>query len=305
MESFPANRFYRDIDAIWKMSSILPPGSFGSNVQVWEPSLSFFQTFLSEYKGANSGDHSAMDTQLLSSRFSHRLGRYYETIWEFILTHHPGVKKIFRGLPVREKKSTLGEFDFLWMESSQSKVHHLEVAIKYYLYFPECDRFIGPNFQDRLDLKIAKLKKQITLSDTVAGREAILENFEQKELQIQKNILIQGVLFYPEGFDPGSISFLNPRHNSARYFYFHNWMERIERQFSQNYCYMIPSRLEWLSEPLDSEWEDSGMSGSDLEKEILKRHALGELGIMVLEKDESGIISKFFVLPDSIPPFPL
>ncbi|MCC5816636.1 MAG: DUF1853 family protein [Leptospira sp.] len=302
------------MEAVWEIPSLLTSEYFGANVQNWDIEEAFYKEFKKIFfeflqtEFLFSEDNKLL-TDFLKSRFSHRLGRYYETIWEFIFMHHPRVTSLKRGLALRDKKSTLGEFDFLWFDTNREEVNHLEVAIKYYLYFPDKELFVGPNFQDRLDYKLEKLQRQIHLSELEQAKEFLQDHLRINPKAIRKNLLIQGKLFYPHGFDPSGINYLNPNHQFSFYYYFKEWKDRKSGQdlsgsTNNRNQYMIQPRLEWLSDPTSNDWKNRGKNIQENIHELQTRHDKGELGILVSELDENGTLNRFFVLPDSIPQFP-
>lgn len=69
--------------------------------------------------------------QWLAQATTRRLGRYYERLWQFAVTHAPGVELVAANLPIRVGGHTLGELDMLLRD--RDGVHHLELAIKLYL----------------------------------------------------------------------------------------------------------------------------------------------------------------------------
>ncbi len=97
-----------------------------------------------------------------------RLGLYYERLWQFALLNAPGVELLAANLPVRQAGHTLGELDLLLRDAEG--VFHLELAVKFYLGLAgdgqAHDRWLGPDSQDRLDLKIAHLcQRQLPLGN--------------------------------------------------------------------------------------------------------------------------------------------
>jgi hypothetical protein len=91
-----------------------------------------------------------------------RLGFYAEALLEYFLTHGPHARLIAANVPLRTAERTLGEVDFL-LENAQGERLHWELAVKFYLHIGEGDgvatlaHYVGPNLQDRFDLKHARL----------------------------------------------------------------------------------------------------------------------------------------------------
>lgn len=93
-----------------------------------------------------------------------RLGFYAEALLEYFLAHGPNPRLIAANVPLRAAGRTLGEVDFL-LESTRGERLHWELAVKFYLHIGagEDERvatladYVGPNLQDRFDLKHARL----------------------------------------------------------------------------------------------------------------------------------------------------
>lgn len=127
-----------------------------------------------------------------------RLGLYYEDIVNLFVTKNFEFIDIKRNVQVNANKRTLGEFDFIFRDSTGQTVH-LECAIKFYL----CDgspsslgSFVGPNRIDRLEKKWSSLiNKQSKLADLSESNDVLRAlGFESVSCRA---VLMQGMLFYP------------------------------------------------------------------------------------------------------------
>lgn len=112
----------------------------------------------------------------LQSSHNQRLGHYYERLWQFALQQAPGVRLLAANLPVRQGQLTLGELDLLLED--RDGVHHLELAVKFYLGCPplteQWQRWIGPGREDRLDRKLNHLRQhQLHLAQSHAARQLL------------------------------------------------------------------------------------------------------------------------------------
>lgn len=129
---------------------------------------------------------------------SHRLGLYYESLWQFALGQAPGVELLAANLPIREGGHTLGELDIVLRD--REGVHHLELAIKLYLGPPGGDghdpaHWLGPGCHDRLDRKLDHLTgHQLTISACAQSR-PVLAMLGVGE--VQAHAWLGGYLFYP------------------------------------------------------------------------------------------------------------
>jgi hypothetical protein len=128
-----------------------------------------------------------------------RLGFYAEALLEYFLTHGPSARLIAANVPLRTAERTLGEVDFL-LENAQGERLHWELAVKFYLHIDEVDglatlaHFVGPNLQDRFDLKHARLlHHQLALS---ARDEFVSLGFDGPW---RAELFVKGRLFYRDG----------------------------------------------------------------------------------------------------------
>lgn len=159
----------------------------------------------------HNNDHSTALHQLVATRQPHRLGVYYEVLWQYIFEHFPGFKLISRNLPVQTNKRTLGEMDFVYYCALRQRHIHLETAVKFYLGLPSKNTnnsadeqtpaqqqwasWIGPGCKDRLDLKLGKmLNQQIRLSNSPEGSATLQQLGVSNVLQ---EICLKGYFFYP------------------------------------------------------------------------------------------------------------
>lgn len=138
----------------------------------------------------------------LSRQRGHRLGLYFEHLWHFFLTTDPATELVAHNLPVRAEGRTLGEFDCIYYCLERGRHVHLELAVKFFLgYDPQHSPtnpsqwqcWLGPNSQDRLDLKLGHLlNHQIRLGeDPLAAEE--LNRLGVSSLSHE--IIVKGYLF--------------------------------------------------------------------------------------------------------------
>ena len=125
-----------------------------------------------------------------------RLGFYAEALLEYFLTHGPHARLIAANIPLRTAGLTLGEVDFL-LQNARGERLHWELAVKFYLHIGEGNgaatlaHYVGPNLQDRFDLKHARLlNHQLSLS---ARDEFALLGFEGPW---RAELFVKGRLFY-------------------------------------------------------------------------------------------------------------
>ena len=140
----------------------------------------------------------------LAERPTRRLGLYFEYLWHFFLQQDPAVELVAHNLPVQEGGRTLGEFDCIYLCRQRQRHVHLELTVKYFLGHGQVkgatsrdhwSHWLGPNTQDRLDLKIRQLfDRQIALSSQPAAAAQLEKLGIGPPL---REVEIKGYLFQP------------------------------------------------------------------------------------------------------------
>lgn len=147
-----------------------------------------------------------------------RLGARFEAMWTFFLESHPNYELLAHNWPVKEDGNgrTLGALDLLFRDNSRDIVIHGEVAVKFYLYYPEKagtvgEQWIGPNPDDNLGLKINHLiDHQLALS----ARPETRRQLQRAGLPAPDSTAatIKGCLFHPLGSDAPLPPGVDPGH---------------------------------------------------------------------------------------------
>lgn len=137
---------------------------------------------------------------LLTETPPRRLGHYFENLYECLLNDLLGWEILLRNQPVRNNGITLGELDFIVRNPTDQMVEHHEIAVKFYLGYPDSDQteplWYGPNSKDRLDLKTARLlSHQSRLTEKPETR-ALLHSLNIPP-PARTRIFMPGYLFYP------------------------------------------------------------------------------------------------------------
>ena len=90
------------------------------------------------------------------------LGSRVERFFEFYINQSKNYELIKNNIQIIKDKHTFGELDFIIYDKRAEKYIHIEHVYKFYLYDDtienEIDRYIGPNKNDTLVKKLAKLK---------------------------------------------------------------------------------------------------------------------------------------------------
>lgn len=138
-------------------------------------------------------------------RSSHRLGHYYEMLWQALIESTPATDLLACDFQLNAEGKTLGALDFLLWDSNNQRYTHLEVAVKFYLLAGNYDdpmAWIGPNAKDRLGRKLQHMRQ--TQSQLLAGanaRDLLNKTLIKPPLpaldndNLETQLMIQGWLF--------------------------------------------------------------------------------------------------------------
>lgn len=181
----------------------------------------------------------------LSQLKSTRLGIYYEGLWRFYWQHHPRYRLLAHNLQIVEQGQTLGAFDFIVQDGET--IWHSEAAVKFYLGLPgqtqpfsEWSHWIGPNCNDRLDIKVERmLEHQLPLRFHPASQSALAalvtgENWHSA-------LCLQGYLFYPTHQAMPAPRHAHPHHLRGYWWYLSQF------DAAATYYWLVLPRHQWLS----------------------------------------------------------
>lgn len=128
-----------------------------------------------------------------------RLGFYFERLYEVMLSDLLGWEILLKNAQIQSNGHTLGELDFIVRNTTDNRIEHHEIAIKYYLGVPnggDESLWYGPNAKDRLDIKSDRL---INHQSTRTQQPETLELLSRHGINgpITPRIFMPGYLFYP------------------------------------------------------------------------------------------------------------
>ena len=84
-----------------------------------------------------NNDHSSVIRAVLQQNPPHRLGIYYERLWQTTFEHYPDLQLTAKNIRVSKDRRTLGEMDFIYYCQQRQRHVHLETAVKFYLGIPD------------------------------------------------------------------------------------------------------------------------------------------------------------------------
>jgi hypothetical protein len=297
-------KFIQDLEWVIHSPCLLSGIEFPDPIEIWDRDFlvryqirTGFQKVLKNLKNRKKEI-----LEFLRTRETNRLGKYYEILWEFIFREHPDFELLGKGISLRNKElATLGEFDFLIRDLLSLDEIHLEVAIKFYcklLPGTANESYIGPSFNDRLDIKVKKLESQIGLSQTDLGKELLSKysSDPSDSIDFRQAILVQGVIYYHRS-DTESSPSLSKNHLRGEFLYASEWLAKkdwIPRK------YLVLQRLDWLSNPDKGDWKNA-ISHQSL-RGIVEGLGTNQQGsIQIAWKGIFGQVKRVFLVPDSMP----
>lgn len=153
-----------------------------------------------------------------------RLGLYFETLYDALLTHLLGWQVLARNLPIRAGGLTLGELDFVVRNPHTGQVEHHEIAVKFYLGYQAqphgSAQWLGPNPADSLEGKAHRLQDeqrrrtqlpeaQAALGDLLVGAGLVGAGLPANDVRLQASshtnnlplptrLFMPGYLFHPQ-----------------------------------------------------------------------------------------------------------
>lgn len=232
----------------------------------------------------------------------HRLGLYYERLWQFALRAAPDVDVVAYNLPIRQNGQTLGELDLLLRDDEGE--HHLELAVKFYLgpsdgNGGDAARWLGPGSHDRLDLKLTHLAQhQLPLSSRREAR-SVLHDVQMNATTAA--FWLGGYLFqpWPQGCTPPHGA--NPAHLRGQWLHRRDWATFTAPH--PDACWQPLPRLAWLAPARVNASER--WSGETFQQWLDTLPAQAGAHLLVrLEEDQAGVwqeMERVFLLSDNWP----
>ena len=185
-------------DLAWAISS--PPLiSQPSSLCVWPDSQWYQQIYEAALPWLNrvNSDPAELD-ELLAGQKDRRLGKYFETLWFYWLSHNPRYQLVENNLQIIIDGETLGEIDFIVFDKHTGQTMHWEVAVKFYLGVgdtSDMSNWYGPNLRDRLDIKVEHLLHRQSI---VTRDPRVTQWLKQQGTSIdQCAVILKGRLYYP------------------------------------------------------------------------------------------------------------
>jgi hypothetical protein len=186
----------------------------------------------------------------LASKNTHRLGHYFEALVYYWLTISERFEILISNYPLRNTKGiTKGEVDLIVQDTRTTKIEHWELAVKFYLAFPDKEEtlFIGPNANDYLHLKLKKLvSHQCEILKTEEGVQ-LLADLNIKEAKAR--LFVKGALYYHPKKKYSNSTSINPQHNKGWWIYYNEAQEFLKEDCK----FLLLHKKDWLSSASQNE----------------------------------------------------
>lgn len=182
------------------------------------------------------------------------LGKQAEYLFEHYLTHSKRYQIIASNIQIQGIFETLGELDYIVLDTLTNKKLHIELACKFYLLDESLGseikaQWIGPNRKDRLIDKLEKLhKKQFPLLHK-KETSLFLDTFEINSTKIEQQVCLKAFLFLPKNKREFNI----PQHYAHCIVGTYIKFEELDTIIDANASYALPSKKEWLLPPISIE----------------------------------------------------
>ncbi|WP_114903871.1 DUF1853 family protein [Kordia sp. SMS9] len=211
------------------------------------------------------------EVQLPTNR---RLGHLVEKVVSELIKASENYNMLYENVQIIQHKNTIGELDFIIQQKATTKIIHLELAYKFYLFDPTFSanaskNWIGPNRKDALHEKLEKLQqKQFPLLYHEATKAKLPTINVQK---ITQKLCVLANLFVPYQ----ATLKLNSTFQKAIKGVYMNF-EIFTRLDNSAKAYYIPPKKAWGIDPSEHEvWTDfKGVKASILENLSAKRSLL-------------------------------
>ncbi|ALL65552.1 hypothetical protein K788_0003751 [Paraburkholderia caribensis MBA4] len=246
---------------------------------------------------AQDADPAALHRYIVAARVT-RLGRYAECLLGWFLQQGPAAQLIAANVALRRAGVTLGECDFL-VETHSGRRLHWELAVKCYLHAGdgrgELADYVGPNLQDRFDLKLAHLlDHQLPLS----AREEFASLGHRGPWEPQ--MFVKGWLFYRNSLAERDPVEIDPAHARGWWTTRADWPSFAGTQAD---AWMLLPRLEWLAPRVRDKRHASGfVSANALAQQLAQQ--TGPTMVAAFVERADGLWterSRGFIVPDDWP----
>ena len=217
-------------------------------------------------------EHPAQLEQFLLNEETKLIGKKFEALLKFWFSHSPWFELKASNLVITDQGRTIGEMDFIVFDKYSEELLHIEAACKYYYSRSGQSTWSdwwGPNHNDRMDLKMNKLKEQIRLSKSKLGKTILHEYQVENPTSI---VFLKGYFFYPFN-ELGACTkpqLAHPHHEAGWYLH-QNQLESFRNTPKQ---WVILPKSHWISPYHEEGNKLPILDGNELISEAVRSKAL-------------------------------
>ncbi len=221
--------------------------------------------------------------KILEKDFSKNLvlGKRVEYFFLAAIKNSPEYQIIANNIQISDKDRTLGELDFIVRELETSKILHIELMYKFYIYDPEIsiemERWIGPNRKDSLLQKIEKVKtNQFPLLRT-PETEKYLKSKDIGSEDIKQEICFKASLFIPKKIESYNFSHINKECIVGFWVHLKDFNEYNQEGFQ----FFAPEKQDW---PIDPKNGEEWYSFKEVDEQIQDLHSRNKSPLIWVKK---------------------
>lgn len=220
------------------------------------------------------------------------LGKRVEYFFLLAIKASPEYELIANNIQINDENRTLGELDFIVKNLKTSKVLHIELMYKFYVYDPEflqeMERWIGPNRKDSLLQKIEKVKtNQFPLLHTSETKK-YLSSLDLSSEDIEQQLYFKATLFIPEKFMNKEFPNIN-KQSIAGYWYHLEDFSKFDRSDLKFYA---PEKQDW---PIDPKFGEIWVDFKEITDQIGELH-LKKKSPLIWVKKHNGIFERLIIV---------
>jgi hypothetical protein len=218
-----------------------------------------------------------------------RLGHLVERVVGALIDASSNYEIVHQSVQVLAHKVTLGELDFIIREVDASRLIHLELGYKFYLYDPTLDtmpinNWIGPNRRDSLIEKLEKLRdRQFPL----LYHDVVLHQLPDIDIDVvDQRLCLLASLYMPYGYTP---AIPLPNDEAIKGYYIN--LGQLKGMHTTNKTYSMVRKQWWGLSPEDNRlW--SGLD--DVLTDIID--ALHQRRSVLCWQRDGDVYTQFFVV---------
>jgi hypothetical protein len=233
--------------------------AFCQTSNLWNGSLCGIKAFtLSQFRFAlTTAEEQELELPVIPARTV--LGKRAEYFFKFCVEHSTNYELLVHNMQIFKENVTLGELDYIILETRNKKMLHVELVYKFYLYDPlqheskkiveepfnsELAKYVGPNRRDNFLYKLNRLKThQLPLLYTPQAQES-LGALGINVRQVEQQVCFLAHVFIPRELWQHDFKYVNKK-CIAGYYMCYSAFAKAETANA----YFLPEKYAWKMKP--------------------------------------------------------